>query len=104
LDPTEDNLKRALRHHDPQQLWFQLNEIVRERVYLRHGVSVREAVVLDVGANVGVAAAFFAAECRAGLVHSSSRSSRSSGCRARTWPITLPASRTTTVWAPRMVK
>jgi 31-O-methyltransferase len=49
---------------------FQLAEIVGERVYVRHGVKVREGdVVLDVGANVGVAAAFFA-ECGAGTVHS----------------------------------
>jgi FkbM family methyltransferase len=35
------------------------------------GVEVPEGdVVLDVGANVGVAAAFFASECSAGLVHS----------------------------------
>jgi FkbM family methyltransferase len=62
---------RGLRHYDPSQLWFQLEEIVEERTYLRHGVTVREGdVVLDVGANVGVAAVFFAAECHAKLVHS----------------------------------
>lgn len=65
------DLARVLRHPEPAQLWFQLAEIVGKRTYLRHGVSVREGdVVLDVGANVGVAAAFFASECRAGLVHS----------------------------------
>jgi FkbM family methyltransferase len=62
---------RGLRHYDPSQLGFQLEEIVEERTYLRHGVTVREGdVVLDVGANVGVAAAFFAADCHAGVVHS----------------------------------
>ena len=50
---------------------FQLAEIVGERTYLRDGVNVREGdVVLDVGANIGVAAAFFASACGAGLVHS----------------------------------
>jgi FkbM family methyltransferase len=44
---------------------------MRERAYLQHGVDVRGGdVVFDVGANVGVAAAFFAAECHAGVVHS----------------------------------
>jgi 31-O-methyltransferase len=62
---------RGLRHHDPSQLWFQLEEIVEQRTYLRHGVRVADGdVVLDVGANVGVAAVFFASECGAGLVHS----------------------------------
>lgn len=46
-------------------------EIAGEQTYLRHGVEVNEGdVVLDVGANVGVAAAFFASHCRAGVVHS----------------------------------
>jgi 31-O-methyltransferase len=66
-----EELGRLLRHDDPSQLLFQLAEIVAERVYVRHGVEVREGdVVLDVGANVGVAAAFFASECGAGTVHS----------------------------------
>lgn len=48
-----------------------MSEIAEERTYLRHGVRVEEgAVVLDVGANVGVAAVFFAAECGAARVHS----------------------------------
>ncbi len=39
--------------------------------YLQRGISVGEGdVVLDVGANVGVAAIFFASVCRAGVVHS----------------------------------
>lgn len=66
-----DELGRMLRHHDRSQLLYQWNEIVRERAYLRHGVEVREGdVVLDVGANVGVAAVFFAAVCGARVVHS----------------------------------
>jgi FkbM family methyltransferase len=66
-----DALARSLRHHDPSQLWYQLAEIIGERVYLRHGVTLRKGdVVLDVGANVGVAAVFFASDCQAGLVHS----------------------------------
>jgi FkbM family methyltransferase len=64
-------LGRLLRHYDPRQLLFQLDEIVGQRTYLRHGIRVEEGdVVLDVGGNVGVAAAFFASDCRAGLVHS----------------------------------
>jgi 31-O-methyltransferase len=65
------DLAEVLTHYDPPQLWFQLAEIVDERIYLRHGVEVNEGdTVLDVGANVGVAAAFFAAHCGAGLIHS----------------------------------
>jgi 31-O-methyltransferase len=64
-------LGRLLQHYDRSQLLYQLSEIVDRRTYLRHGVSVEEGdVVLDVGGNVGVAAAFFASNCRAGLVHS----------------------------------
>jgi FkbM family methyltransferase len=44
---------------------------MHERTYLRCGVNVHAGdVVLDVGANVGVAAVFFATECGAGLVYS----------------------------------
>jgi 31-O-methyltransferase len=65
-----DALARMLHHYDTPQLSFQLAEIAGERTYLRHGVTVEPGdVVLDVGANVGVAAAFFAAQCGAGLVH-----------------------------------
>ena len=63
-------LGTMLRHHDASQLWFQLAEIAGDQTYLRHGVAVHEGdVVLDVGANVGVAAAFFASQCGAGVVH-----------------------------------
>ena len=55
---------------DPSQLLYQVQEIVEERIYLQHGVHVGEGdVVFDVGANVGVSAAFFAADCGA-FVHS----------------------------------
>ena len=65
------DLARLLHHYDPAQVWYQLEEIVGDRTYLRHGIQVREGdVVLDVGANVGVAALFFALECGAGRVHS----------------------------------
>jgi FkbM family methyltransferase len=70
-ESSMDALKRVLRHPDPPQLWYQLQEIVESRTYLQHGVEVREGdVVLDVGANIGVAATFFAEECGAGAVHS----------------------------------
>jgi FkbM family methyltransferase len=64
------DVRSVVRHPDPSQLLYQLREIVDEGVYLHHGVRVREGdVVFDVGANVGVAAAFFAATCGA-TVHS----------------------------------
>jgi FkbM family methyltransferase len=62
--------RSLLRHPDPSQLLYQVREIFEERVYLQHGIEVtRGDVVLDVGANIGVAAAFFAGECDA-IVHS----------------------------------
>jgi FkbM family methyltransferase len=68
---TIETLRRELHHPDPSQLSYQLAEIVESRCYLQHGIAVREGdVVVDVGANVGVAAAFFATECGAGAVHS----------------------------------
>jgi FkbM family methyltransferase len=67
---ASDSIWRALRHYDPSQLPFQIEEIVDQRSYLRNGIRVGEGdVVLDVGANVGVAAILFATECGAGLVH-----------------------------------
>jgi 31-O-methyltransferase len=63
-------LAEIVTHPDPSQLWFQLAEIAGDRAYLRHGVRVQQGdVVLDVGANVGVAAAFFASQCGARVVH-----------------------------------
>lgn len=68
---SEPPAHQLLNHYDRSQLLFQIQETMVERTYLRHGIDVREGdVVFDVGANVGVAAVFFAAECRAGLVHS----------------------------------
>jgi FkbM family methyltransferase len=65
-----ETLAQLLRHPDPSQLLFQITEIADEQTYLRCGVTVeRGDVVLDVGANVGVAAAFFAVICEAGQVH-----------------------------------
>jgi FkbM family methyltransferase len=59
-----------LEHYDPSQLLFQVLEIVGDECYLRHGVRVGAGdVVLDVGANVGVAAVYFAAVRGAGAVH-----------------------------------
>lgn len=63
-------LAKVLHHPDPSQLLFQIAEIAGNETYVRHGVRVKEGdVVLDVGANVGVAAAYFALICQAGLVH-----------------------------------
>jgi 31-O-methyltransferase len=68
---TIEALGRALDHPDRAELLYQLAEIVGERTYLRHGIEVPPgAVVMDVGANVGVAAAFFAGVCKAATVHS----------------------------------
>lgn len=65
------DLKRDLVHRDISQLYFQVSEIFDDRTYLQHGIEVGpESVVIDAGANVGVAAAFFAAECGAGQIHS----------------------------------
>jgi FkbM family methyltransferase len=63
-------LVERLDHYDRSQLHYQVVEIAGEQTYLRHGVALRPGdVVLDVGANVGVAAAFFADHCQAGAVH-----------------------------------
>ena len=67
---TLERLVRNLWHPDPLQLRYELEEIVERRTYLQHGVTVRVGdLVLDVGANVGAAAAFFATECGAAPVH-----------------------------------
>jgi FkbM family methyltransferase len=67
---ARDSTWRRLRHYDPSQLPFQIEEIVEQRSYLRNGIDVGKGdVVLDVGANVGVAAIFFARECGADVVH-----------------------------------
>jgi 31-O-methyltransferase len=58
------DVRAIVRHPDPSQLLYQLREIVDERVYLQHDLRLGEGdVVFDVGANVGVAAAFFATNC-----------------------------------------
>ncbi len=70
-DARVRTLAEMLRHPDPAQLLFQVSEIAGELTYTRHGVTVQRGdVVLDVGANVGVAAAFFAQLCGASVVHS----------------------------------
>lgn len=47
--PGHGSLTSPFRHPDPSQLWFQLNEIVGEQTYLRHGV----VEVHDDGAGIG---------------------------------------------------
>ncbi len=70
MTQTAEDFARLLRHPDPSQLWYQLDEIVTGRAYTRCGVEVGDGdVVIDAGANVGVAAAFFALACGAGQVH-----------------------------------
>jgi 31-O-methyltransferase len=67
---TPADARRLLDHPDRSQLLFQMKEIIDDRTYLRHGIALEPgAVVLDVGANVGVAAVFFAGICQAGAVH-----------------------------------
>lgn len=62
-------LASILHHPDPSQLAFQVAEIAGERCYERHGVQVEPgATVLDVGANFGVAAAYFLTQRGAGRV------------------------------------
>jgi FkbM family methyltransferase len=68
---TAEMLKQSLHHPNSAHLNSQVFEIVEQRTYLQHGVEVGPGdTVLDVGGNVGVAAAFFAVECGAGVVHS----------------------------------
>ena len=59
-----DSRKRAvsaLRHYDSMQLAFQVEEIIEQQMYLQHGINVGpEDVVVDAGANVGVASVMFA--------------------------------------------
>jgi FkbM family methyltransferase len=63
-------LAELVHHPDPSQLLYQVGEIAGKQTYLRHGITVGPGdVVCDVGANVGVAAAFFAALCGARRVH-----------------------------------
>jgi FkbM family methyltransferase len=65
-----DAVLGRVEHYDRSQLLFQVREIVGDECYVRHGVQVGEGdVVLDVGANVGVAAVYFAAVRGAGAVH-----------------------------------
>ena len=78
------DVRSVVRHPDPSQLLHQLREIVDEGVYLHHGVRVGEAdVVFDVGAIVGVATAFLAANCGAAVHSSSARSHRAGPTRHR---------------------
>ena len=72
IDQPWDSLPdayRRLHHPDRSQLVFQVGEIVVRETYLQGGIELRRgATVLDVGANVGVAATFFA-ERGAGAIH-----------------------------------
>lgn len=72
IDRALDTLPEAyqfLHHPDRSQLVFQVGEIVVRETYLQGGIELRQgATVLDVGANVGVAATFFA-ERGAGAIH-----------------------------------
>ncbi len=64
-------VSRQLRFGDRDKLLFMIREIVQGRAYTSEGVSLTSgSVVLDVGANFGVAAVFFALVCEAGAVFS----------------------------------
>lgn len=70
-DGTAEMLRQSLHHPNSSHLNSHVFEIVEQRTYLQHGVEVGPGdLVLDVGGNVGVAAAFFAVECGATAVHS----------------------------------
>lgn len=72
-DPKEriEAVRRHLRSGDADQLLFQLSEIVVGEVYASNGISLSEgSIVLDVGANVGVSALYFAVVCGARPVYS----------------------------------
>lgn len=67
-DSLDTEVIRHLYHHDRRQLLYQVEEIIGTRSYLQHGISIAPGdVVFDVGANVGVAAAFFAVACDANV-------------------------------------
>lgn len=67
---TDDEVVAHLHHTDRAQLMYQVREIILDRLYLQHGITIEPGdVVIDAGANVGVSAAFFAAACGA-EVHS----------------------------------
>ena len=60
-ESEEGRLQEMLTHSDPSQLWFQISEIAGNHTYLKHGITAGPGdVVIDAGANVGVAAAHFA--------------------------------------------
>jgi 31-O-methyltransferase len=70
LPPWAAEIVEDIHHPNRLQLMYQVREIFIQRLYLQHGVEVAPGdLVLDVGANVGVSAAFFAAACKA-TVHS----------------------------------
>ncbi len=63
--------RRDLHHPNPAMVEFQVSEIFDGRWYVGGPIELGPgAVVLDIGANIGVAASFFAAECGAAEVHS----------------------------------
>jgi FkbM family methyltransferase len=64
-------LSLAVSHGDREAIAYMCHEVAGERTYDSDGVRVRSGdTVVDVGANIGVAAVYFDELCGAGRVHS----------------------------------
>jgi len=58
-----------IRHYNKTETQFVYQEVFVDRVYVKHGISLSDdAVVLDVGANIGLFAMFVGETCAGGRV------------------------------------